>query len=34
MVVNVYAYVDITFSKWDIATEVSELVYKFQKLDI
>ena len=26
-----YAYVDITISEWDIATDVYEIVYKFQR---
>ena len=26
------AYVDITFSRWDVAAEVCELVYKYQRL--
>ena len=29
-----YAYVDINFSRWDIATELYELVYLFQRLAI
>ena len=27
VVVHIYAYVEITFSRWDIATDVCELVY-------
>ena len=27
-----YAYADIAFSRWDIAAEVCELIYKFQSL--
>ena len=28
------SYVDIAFSRWDIATKVRELIYKFQRLAI
>ena len=29
-----YAYIDIAFCRWDIATEVYELVYWIQRLAI
>ena len=32
--ITINAYVDITFSRWDIATEVYELADLFQKLAI
>ena len=34
LLLAVYAYVDIAFSRWDITTKIYELVYKFQRLVI